>query len=136
MHSDIQLFHEGSTYHPPTKSLWVTSDLIPSGNGTNRFLSRLTNLSSPESVQVERINTTIPNPVGGFRFFESKEYGDVLVFVAQGTLKREPPGGLYLVNPYPPYNSSLLLGSYGDYPFNSLDDVTVTADGLILFTDP
>ena len=134
--SDIQLFHEGSVYHPSTKSLWVCSDQIAVGNATDRYISRIAGLHSPTTVRVKRVNTRIPNPVGGFRYIQGTQLGDVILFVAQGSLAKTPPGGIYAVNPYPPYNSSLLLGSYGDYPFNSLDDITVTPDGLILVSDP
>ncbi|KAK4959461.1 hypothetical protein LTR10_004266 [Elasticomyces elasticus] len=51
-------------------------------------------------------------------------------------MAKTPPGGIYALNPFPPYNSSLLLGSHGDYPFNSPDDVTVSPDGTIWMTDP
>ena len=40
------------------------------------------------------------------------------------------------MNPYPPYNTSLVIGSYGDNAFNSPDDVTVTPDGVIFMSDP
>ena len=131
--SDVDLFHEAGVYHAPTKALWVVSDMIP--NVTGRYISRLTHLTSASSVKVERINTTIPNPIGGHRYVQGTKYGDVIMFVAQGTKADSPPGGVYALNPYPPYNTSLVLGSYGDYPFNSLDEITVTADGVIWLTD-
>ena len=134
--SHQQMFHEAGVYHPPTKSLWVNSDGIPVGNGTVIYMQKITGLESPQSVHIERINHTIPNPIGGFRYIPGTSLGDVILFVAQGTLQATPPAGVYALNPYPPYNSSLVLGSYGDYPFNSLDDITVTSDGTIWITDP
>lgn len=131
--SNLPLFHEASVYHPPTKALWVVSDNLH--NKTNRDISRVTGLGSAASVSVLQINHTIPTPVGGFRYVPGTPLGDVILFVAQGTTKPSPPGGVYLLNPYPPYNTSLLVGSYGDYPFNSPDDVTVTPDGVVWFTD-
>ncbi|KAK3625720.1 hypothetical protein LTR56_020224 [Elasticomyces elasticus] len=132
--SYIQLFHEAGVYHAPTKALWVASDMI--ANVSNRFILRVTGLDSPSSTHVEYINHTIPNPVGAYRYVTGTPLGDVILFVAQGTMAKAPPGGIYALNPFPPYNSSLLLGSYGDYPFNSPDDVTVSPDGTIWMTDP
>ena len=135
--SDIQLFHEAGVYHPPTKALWVASDIIPAGdNGSSVYISRITGLDdAAPSVNIERIKTTIPNPIGAHRYIPGTSFGDVIIFAAQGSFAQSPPAGLYMLNPYPPYNTSLLLGSYGDYPFNSLDDITVTPDGIIWFTD-
>ncbi|KAK5722329.1 hypothetical protein LTR15_005558 [Elasticomyces elasticus] len=132
--SDLQLFHEAGVYHAPTKALWVASDLIT--NFSNRFILRVTGLDSPSSTHFEYINHTIPNPVGAYRYVTGTPLGDIILFVAQGTMAKTPPGGIYALNPFPPYNSSLLLGSYGDYPFNSPDDVTVSPDGTIWMTDP
>ena len=134
--SPDQLFHEAAVYHAPTQSLWVISDQIPLGNDTIRYTSRITGLESPQTVRVERINNTIPGPIGGFHYIPGTPLGDVILFAAHGTLQQTPPAGIYALNPYPPYNSSLILGSYGDYPFNLPDDLTVTADGTIWLSDP
>ena len=131
-----QLYHEAGAYHAPTKSLWVNSDMIVSDNTTTRYTFRITGLESPDNLQIERINHSIPNPIGGVPSIRSGPLGDVLLFVAQGTLKPTPPAGIYALNPYPPYNSSLVLGSYGDYPFNSPDDITITSDSTIWISDP
>ncbi|KAK4543026.1 hypothetical protein LTR36_006024 [Oleoguttula mirabilis] len=133
--SEYQLFHEGGVYHAPTHALWVVSDDVPAGdNQTNRYISCITGFNI--SVTIERIVTNIPNPVGAHRYITGTPYGDVILFVAQGSLADTPPAGVYMLNPYAPYNTSLLLGSYGDYPFNSPDDIAVTSDGIIWFTDP
>ncbi|TKA70817.1 hypothetical protein B0A55_07432 [Friedmanniomyces simplex] len=129
-----QLYHEGGAYHPPTGALWVVSDQI--ANATNRPIFRVTDLDSPASVHVERINHTIPIPVGAYRNVPGSPLGDVILFAAQGTLAKSPPAGVYAMNPYPPYNTSLVIGAYGDNAFNSLDDVTVSPDGVIFFSDP
>lgn len=134
--SDLQLFHEAGVYHPPTKALWVVSEVTQiTPNSSTKFLSRITGLDSPASVTIERINTTIPNLEGGHRYIQGTSFGDVIMFVADGTAEPSPPAGVYALNPYPPYNTSLVLGSYGAYPFNSVDEITVTSDGIIWFTD-
>ena len=126
-----QMFHEASVYHAPTKALWVNSDALKSGNGT-RIVQRITGLDSPDTLKIEVIDHSIPNPIGGVHYTQDPVLGDVILFAAQGTKAKTPPAGVYALNPYPPYNSTLVLGSYGDYPYNSLDDVTVTADGTIV----
>ncbi len=131
-----QFYHEGASYHAPTKSLWTASDMMKSGNTTVRLIHRLTHLESRKSLRIEQINHTVPNPIGAVANVRGSPLGDVLLYAAQGTLAKSPPGGVYALNPYPPYNSSLVLGSYGEYPFNSLDDIAVTSDGVIWVSDP
>lgn len=50
-------------------------------------------------------------------------------------LENDPPGGVYSLNPYPPFNVTPLTTSYGDYPYNGPDDATIFPDGSIYFTD-
>ncbi|KAK3674618.1 hypothetical protein LTR78_005340 [Recurvomyces mirabilis] len=129
-----QLYHEGGAYHEPSGALWVASDGL--ANATNRRIFRVTGLGSPATVHVESINHTIANPIGAHVNVPGSPLGDVILFVAQGSLAKMPPAGVYAMNPYPPYNTSLVIGSYGDNPFNSLDDITVTPDGVIFISDP
>ncbi|KAK3110898.1 hypothetical protein LTR53_014346 [Teratosphaeriaceae sp. CCFEE 6253] len=128
-----QLYHEGAAYHPPTRALWVVADGTP--NTTQRAIFRVTGLESRSTAKVEEINHTIPIPVGAYRN-TIRPLGDVILFAAQGTRADYPPAGVYAMNPYPPYNTSVVVGSYGANPLNSLDDVTVTPDGVVYFSDP
>jgi hypothetical protein len=89
-----QRFHEAAVYHPPTKALWVNSDKITIANETVIVTQRITRLDSPDTVHIERINHTIPNPIGGVRYVQNSAFGDVLLFVAQGTKQQTPPGGV------------------------------------------
>ena len=134
--SSEQLFHEAAVYHAPTKSLWVNSDAIEKGNETVHYLQRITGLDSPDTVKIERINNAMPTPIGGYRYIPNTSLGDVILFAAQGNLNGSSPGGVWALNPYPPYNQSVVIGKYGDYQYNSPDDVSVGPDGTIYFTDP
>lgn len=132
-----QIFYEGGVAHAPTKALWTNSEPIKVGNESVIVTNRVTGLEYPDAVHVEQINHTIPHPIGGIHYIANRSLGDVILFVAQGTKDVEvSPAGIYAIKPYPPYNFSLVIGSYGDYPFNSLDDVTVTSNGTLRFTDP
>ncbi|KAK0840182.1 hypothetical protein LTR03_010769 [Friedmanniomyces endolithicus] len=105
-----QLYHEGGAYHPPTGAFC---------HGRNRN-------HNPHHPHPHRL---LPQRPGS-------PLGDVILFAAQGTLDKTPPAGIYAMNPYPPFNTSVVIGSYGTNVFNSPDDVTVSPDGTIWFTDP
>lgn len=135
---DQPLFHEGAVYYPPTSSLFVTSDTIPdpsTANSTMQLISHVTgNLTSAATVTVTPLNDTtrqIPFALGGYRYLSSS---NLLVWAAQGSLTQD--GGLFFLNPNPPYNATQILSNYGNFPFNSPNDVTVTPEGEIYFTDP
>ncbi|KAK0859843.1 hypothetical protein LTS02_008908 [Friedmanniomyces endolithicus] len=129
-----QLYHEGGAYHPPTGAFWCVGDKTV--NSTYRPIWRVTETDSPATVVIENITHTIPIPIGSYRNVPGSPLGDVILFAAQGTLDKTPPAGIYAMNPYPPYNTSVVIGSYGANIFNSPDDVTVSPDGTIWFTDP
>lgn len=131
------LFHEGAVYHAPTKAWWMASGTFQGAdNKTEKAIVRVTGTESSASVKVEQIPHTMPAPTSAHRYIAGTSFGDVLIWVCFGIDANTPPAGLYAMSPYPPYNSSLLLGSYGGYPFNSPDDLTVTPDGVVWFTDP
>lgn len=78
---------------------------------------------------MEQVNPSpeIPFVNGGFR------YKDGILFAAQGSLTED--GGLTLMSTSPPYNTSIVLNSYFGIPFASPNDVFVTQDGAVWFTD-
>lgn len=136
--SEQPLFHEGGVYYPPTKSLFVTSDVIPdpsTANGTMQLISHVTgNLTDPATIQVTPLNATshaIPFPLGGYRYLKSQKS---LVWAGQGSLTA--PGGVWILNPEPPFNANQILSSYGVYDYNSPNDIAVAPSGEIYFTDP
>ncbi|KEF60748.1 uncharacterized protein A1O9_02309 [Exophiala aquamarina CBS 119918] len=136
--SELPLFHEGGVYYAPTNSLFVTSDLIPdpsTANGTWQLISHVTgNLTSSATTRVTPLNATshaIPYPLGGYPYLKSK---GLIAWLGQGSLTK--PGGVFFMNPEPPFNVTQALSSYGDYDFNSPNDIAVTPSGEIYFTDP
>lgn len=136
--SDRALFHEGGVYDPSTKSLSVTSDNLDdnsTASGLISYLSVITgDLSSPSSVDVETLNGSthgIIFPLGGYRYLASS---GVIAWIGQGSLTE--PGGVWFLNPRPPYNATQILSSYGEYSFNSPNDIAVNPAGEIYFSDP
>jgi len=143
--SKLPLFHEAAVYYHPTRSLFITSDQIndPSvnNNKTTILIQRVSGLDSPSNCTVETINVpNIPYPNSGHPYITSKSgtapTDNVIVYLGQGNLANNPPGGIFFLNPRPPYNATNLISSYGEAPLNSPNDVTVAKDGSIWFTDP
>lgn len=63
-------------------------------------------------------------------------YKGNLLFATEGRGEDRPPG-LTLVNPHPPYNSTVLINNYLGRQFNSLNDVvSLPSEEAIFFTDP
>ena len=61
-------------------------------------------------------------------------FGDKLLFVTNG--RGNNPPGVVLVNPRPPFNSTIILDNFHGRQFNSIDDVKVNPkSGAIFFTD-
>ena len=130
-------FHEAGIYHPPTDSLFAVSDTIndPSidNNQTTQVLVHVANISTKPQYTV-LTNISLSHPTSGARYLHGGV--DHIAILAAGNEQDNPPAGLYFLNPYPPFNVTPLTTSYGDYPFNSPNDVTVFPDGSIYFTDP
>ena len=62
-------------------------------------------------------------------------YGGDYLLVSEGTGNDTAPG-IYLVNPLPPYNTTLILNNFFGRQFNSLNDVSISpVNGDIYFTD-
>lgn len=137
--SEEAIFHEGGVYYPQTKSLFVTSDNLETNSTASGLVSFISvvsggNLSSESEIEVQRLDNGahgIPFPLGGYRYISSS---NAIVWAAQGSL--EKAGGLYFLNPVPPYNATQVLSAYGVYEFNSPNDVAVVPSGEIYFTDP
>ncbi|KAH8835046.1 protein AkeP [Flagelloscypha sp. PMI_526] len=132
------LFHEAAVYHPPTKSLFVTSDHVenPGTNSTKILLTHVSGLNSPNDVKIQTMDTDIPNVDSGY--YRPTPHSciadDTIVMMGQGNMSVTP--GVYLLNPRSPFNTTKILDSYGGYTFNSVNDVVIAKDGSIWFTDP
>ncbi|KAF9053553.1 D-lactonohydrolase-like protein [Hymenopellis radicata] len=85
------------------------------------------NISVPYTVL--DINDDIQMANGGGGPFE----GDVLVITSgRGYL----PPSIVRLNPYPPYNTTVILDNFFGRQFNSLNDIEVHPSGNLFFTDP
>jgi gluconolactonase len=130
-----------------TDEVFFASDSDPFGNNSalehNNFVSKI-NLQAVEqalkaqgpngSVNVYATPLDIPDTVqqagGGTGPFRGSL---LLVTGGRGNL----PPSVVLVDPQPPYNTTVLLDNYFGRQFNSLDDVKVhPGSGQIFFTDP
>lgn len=137
------LLHEGAVYHPPTHSLFISTDAIndPSiaNNATTQVLVHVTglNTTTPEYTILSDLNDALPNPAGGVRYlYNGTATTDLIAFACVGSMTR--PGGIFTFDPYNPIASSVqsLTTSYGIYRYNSPDDLTALPNGDIYFTDP
>jgi gluconolactonase len=87
--------------------------------------------SSDGQVNVTVVNFDPPviNPNGG------TNYKGNILFTGQGMGADVAPA-LYLANPLPPYNTTVLINNFHGRQFNSLNDVAVhPLNGNIYFTD-
>ncbi|RMZ88194.1 hypothetical protein DV736_g4587, partial [Chaetothyriales sp. CBS 134916] len=141
----IPLYHEACIYHPATRSIFVTSNQIPSDRDCSHTSSKQVKLSriydngsaSPghvEFVHFEGIEGAMLN--GGVNFGE-----DALLLCAQGSQRHDDFSGLIALsipnssNPVP--EARTIISSFYGVPFNSVNDVVVDPrDSSIWFTDP
>ena len=134
--SDRALFHEGGVYYPPTDSLFITSDNLEDNSTDTGLISYISVIgnASASSVTVNTLNNSahgIPFPLGGYRYLASSK---LLAWVGQGSLTKA--GGVWFLNPLPPYNATQILGAIGKAEFNSPNDIAVAPSGDIYFSDP
>lgn len=137
INQSLPLFHEGCIYHPPTDSMFVVSEYFnhPSinNNQPGQYISHVTNLSSSSPHYRTLGDIPLAIPISGTRYLHGG--ADKIVLAVTGNLQNDPPGGLYFLDPYPPFDVTPLTTSYGDYPYDGPDDATALPDGSIYFTD-
>ncbi|KAK1676532.1 hypothetical protein BDP55DRAFT_105768 [Colletotrichum godetiae] len=61
-------------------------------------------------------------------------YGDDILFCAQGSVTQ--PSGLFKMSRSPPYTTEPVITTFHSRLFNSVNDVVISKDGSIWFTDP
>ena len=98
-----------------------------------QFMVHVTGLSSSKPKYKVIENLAVPNPISGARYHQHGQ--DKLIFVAFGYYNQDPPGGVYAIDPYPPYHVTPWTTSFGEYPYDGPDDATVLPDGSVWFTD-
>jgi gluconolactonase len=136
VNQSLPLFHEGCIYHPPTDSLFVVSDYFndPSvnNNQSGQYIVHVTNLSSSSPQYTILDHLPLANPISGTRYIHGG--ADKIVLAVTGN-KQADSGGLFFLNPYPPFAVTPATTKYGDYPFDGPDDAVAMPDGSVYFTD-
>ena len=140
--SPLPLFHEAAIYHPPTESLFVSSNQIisnsPNTGNKTVIISRVTGLTSASDTHLESIfapEVVLAN--GGASYINALAGSDAcLVWCSQGDLKNATSGGIVAMSATSPYDTKILVTSFYGKAFNSPNDVIVAEDGSLYFTDP
>ncbi|OCT44023.1 hypothetical protein CLCR_00091 [Cladophialophora carrionii] len=138
------LFHEAVVWYPPTDEVFFVQNAgaAAAGTGLNKSniiqkiaLSQAAAVSSMRNasgqVRVQTVNATPPviNSNG------ATLYRGQLLFTGEGQGNNTAPA-LYVMNPEPPYNTSILVNNYFGRQWNSLNDVAVNPrNGDVYFTD-
>jgi gluconolactonase len=137
----IPKFHEACIYHQPSKSVFITSNMMPLPSGevdaatSNKTIGivRVHDHEEPSQVQVEDfISPDLVMGNGGVN------YKDGLLFCAQGNKDHSGKEGLvFIPDVSKPQECRSLVSTFHGRPFNSVNDVIVhPIDGSIWFTDP
>lgn len=139
------IFHEAPVYFPGTDEMFFSQNAGVPAAGTGLKKSSIiqkVSLKDCEAVKGERVaqnlvavhkvdsNPQIQNPNGATNFRGN------LLFTAEGRGDNLAPS-LTLMNPNPPYNTTVLLDNFFGRQFNSVNDLAIhptTRD--IYFTDP
>ena len=129
-------FHEAGVFHPPTNTLFVTSNQLedpsPDAVTTRHKTIVVTKIEffSPTDFTRDKVRC----PERNYMANGGTNYKDGIILCAQGSL-REPSGLIYM-EAKRPHKTTTLLNNYHSRPFNSPNDVVVHSDGSIWFTDP
>ncbi|OIW32822.1 calcium-dependent phosphotriesterase, partial [Coniochaeta ligniaria NRRL 30616] len=136
VNQSLLLFHEGCIYHPPSDSLFAVSEYFndPSVNNnvSGQYIIHVTNLSSSRPSYKILDGLPLANPISGTRYIHGG--ADKIVLAVTGN-KQKNTGGIFFLDPFPPFEVTPLTTSYGDYQYDGPDDATTMPDGSIYFTD-
>ncbi|KAK4117843.1 calcium-dependent phosphotriesterase [Canariomyces notabilis] len=144
-HTDTDpLFHEAPVWYPDTHEMFFCQNAGAKAAGTGLqksaiiqkiSLSEITasitsQRNASGAVKVEVVGSMVMNPNGG------TNYKGQLLFLGEGQRDTVAPA-MYLMNPRPPYNTTVILDNFFGRQFNSLNDVSINPrNGEIYFTDP
>ncbi|KAH6630032.1 hypothetical protein B0J18DRAFT_364313 [Chaetomium sp. MPI-SDFR-AT-0129] len=140
------IFHEAPIWYPAKDEMFFAQNAGAPAAGTGLAKSAVIHKISlsditPEissksnatgSVKVVEVNEMpdVVNPNGG------TNYKGQLLFLGEGK-GENIASAMYLVNPEPPYNTTVILDNFFGRQFNSLNDVSINPHtGEIYFTDP
>ncbi|KAJ4298388.1 hypothetical protein N0V88_003418 [Collariella sp. IMI 366227] len=140
------IFHEAPVWYPAKDEMFFAQNAGAAAAGTGLAKSAVIqkiplseigpaianqrNASGSVRVEVVHSSPTVINPNGG------TNYRGQLLFLGEGQGENIAPA-MYLMNPEPPYNTTVLLDNFFGRQFNSLNDVSINPrTGEIYFTDP
>ncbi len=128
-------FHAGCVYLPGAEELYITSDLLQSTSSSHLSVILISKIkisreSSAKAVATEwlklRPPPNMPMPAGG------TNYRRGVLFCAQGNVSPGTGGLYYMEIGRPP---EPVVTNYFGTDFNSVQDVVVSKDGALWFTD-
>ncbi|QSZ36741.1 hypothetical protein DSL72_006624 [Monilinia vaccinii-corymbosi] len=133
LNSSFPQFHEAAIFFSDS-TLFVTSNQYasktksPATSNKAISITRLDKKNNSWSPTIIKPKGTLSLANGGIK------YKDGIVICDQGSL--ETPGGLVFINATAPYTTKTLINHYYGMEFNSPNDVHLTKDGALWFTDP
>ncbi|KAK4149826.1 hypothetical protein C8A00DRAFT_37576 [Chaetomidium leptoderma] len=140
------IFHEAPVWYPAKDEMFFVQNAGAKAAGTGLAKSAIiqkislstvtpaiaSQRNASGSVKVEAVNSipSVMNPNG------ATNYKGQLLFLGEGQGETTAPA-MYLMNPEPPYNTTVILDNFFGRQFNSLNDASINPrNGEIYFTDP
>lgn len=127
---DYAFAHEAAVFDPRSNALYITSNRIVSGDGSQRVdISKVSFPNGWEACTCDILDSgSIVMGNGG------TNWDDDILFCDQGSFKA--PSALHLMSTKAAHATRRILTGFRGRPFNSVNDVVVHSDGSIWFTDP
>ncbi|KAL1727580.1 calcium-dependent phosphotriesterase [Schizophyllum commune] len=136
--------HEAPVWVPDTDEVFIASNaggpLGRSGPDANNQIERISLKEVDEAMGGTPTDVNVSHPKVDLPDFVQMANGGTgpykgnIIFMNEG--RGNLPSNMVLVNPYPPYNASILLDNFYGREFNALNDAKVHSSGVIFFTDP
>lgn len=134
--SNNPFFHEACVFLPKHDEVYITSNLLQSTTSSaypTILISRV-KLHRGEKDNVEKVDWQKMRPPPGIDMPNGGvNYEDGILFCAQGTAASGTGGIYYMPRGAPP---KAMVTNWHGRDFNSVNDVVVSQDGCIWFTDP
>lgn len=131
----LSLYHEACVYHPPSNSVFVTSNQLSRDDGSKYVVLSRISLSESQS-QDAHIEVATPDSLARSFLNGGVNYGDDILMCAQGSPNTEDLSGLIAMSTRD-NTVTPILTDFHSIPFNSVNDVVIhPKDGSIWFTDP
>ncbi|KAF3056515.1 Gluconolactonase [Daldinia childiae] len=122
--------HEAGVFLPSTKELFITSNQFIGHDGKKKVQISKVSLGDENATPMREEVDCIDIQMGNGAVNDQ----DSILFCAQGSMTA--PSGLFRMSSLPPYKTEAVLTSFYGRPFNSVNDIVISKDGCIWFTDP